>query len=98
MKEIEDWRGQIDEIDAELLRLLSRRARLAAHIAACKRAAGLPLRSPDREAQIVSRICGSNAGPLDRRAIKRLFRQIISESRRAADRARESARKTDLLK
>ncbi|HEV2386937.1 MAG TPA: chorismate mutase [Candidatus Acidoferrales bacterium] len=91
MKEIEDWRRQIDAIDAKLLRLLARRARVAAEIAACKKVAGLALRSTDRERQIVARACGANADPLDRPAIERLFRRIILESRRAAARSRTPA-------
>ena len=49
---IEDWRAQIDEIDNELLRLLNRRARLAARIGGMKLRAGLPLYDPDREREV----------------------------------------------
>ncbi len=83
MSTIEDLRGQIDKIDCELLRLVSRRAQVAAEIAACKKRAGLPSYSPDREREVLSRACRANAGPLDNPAVKRLFRAIIREVRGA---------------
>ncbi len=83
MSTIEDLRGQIDEIDGELLRLVSRRAQIAIDIAAWKRRAGLPSYSPDREREVVSRACRANAGPLDNPAVERLFRAIIREMRNA---------------
>lgn len=79
---IEDLRVEIDAIDDELLRLLNRRAQLAIEVGALKLAAGLPLYDPDREQRIVSRLCQTNTGPLDRRAITKLFQRIIQEARR----------------
>ena len=81
MSAIEDLRGQIDEIDGELLRLVSRRAQIATQIAAWKRRAGLPGYSPDGEREVLSRACRANAGPLDNPAVIRLFRAIIREMR-----------------
>jgi chorismate mutase len=85
---IEDWRAQIDEVDNELLRLLNRRARLAARIGGMKSSAGLPLYDPGREQEILSRACRANAGPLDERAVARIFRRIMTETR--AVQAREN--------
>ena len=79
---IEDWRAQIDEVDGELLRLLNRRARLAAQIGALKRHAGLSLYDAGRERDVIARACRDNRGPLDERAVVELFRHIIRESRR----------------
>jgi chorismate mutase / prephenate dehydratase len=79
---IEHWRKEIDEIDAELLRLLNMRARLAMKVGALKKAADLPFCDPDRERSVLQRLQGLNNGPLDPRAIDRLFRRIICESRR----------------
>ena len=80
---IEDWRAEIDEVDSELLRLLNRRARLAAKVGRLKRAAGLPLMDPDRETRVLRKLQQANTGPLDQRAVAKVFRRIIRESRRA---------------
>jgi chorismate mutase len=79
---IEYWRTEIDEIDRELLRLLNRRARLAMKVGTLKRAAGLPYCDPERERAVLGRLQQANTGPLDQRAIHKLFRRIIGESRR----------------
>ena len=79
---IEDWRAQIDELDGELLRLLNKRAGLAAQIGALKRHAGLPLYDAARERDVLTRACRDNRGPLDESAVERIFRHVIRESRR----------------
>jgi chorismate mutase len=80
--DIEHWRREIDEIDAELLRLLNMRARLALKVGALKQAAHLPFCDPDRERLVLERLREINAGPLDERAVDKVFRRIIRESRR----------------
>ena len=93
---IEDWRAQIDEIDNQLLRLLNRRARLAARIGGMKLRAGVPFYDAGREQEIIERACNANAGPLDERAVAKIFRRIMRESRgvqtREAERMLEDAR------
>jgi chorismate mutase len=79
---IEHWRNEIDEIDAELLRLLNMRARLALKVGALKKQAQLPLCDPVRERSVLLRLSELNQGPLDDRAINKIFRRIIRESRR----------------
>ena len=80
--DIDHWRKEIDDIDAELLRLLNMRARLAMKVGALKQAAHLPYCDPDRERTVLQRLQEINAGPLDQRAVGKLFRRIICESRR----------------
>jgi len=79
---IEHWRKEIDDIDAELLRLLNVRARLALKVGALKQAADLPFCDPDRERTVLQRLREINNGPLDERAVGKVFRRIICESRR----------------
>lgn len=78
---IDYWRSEIDEIDRELLRLLNRRARLAMKVGSLKRAAGLPCCDPERERAVLGDLERANAGPLYGRAITKIFRRIIRESR-----------------
>jgi chorismate mutase-like protein len=80
--DIEHWRREIDDIDAELLRLLNMRARLALKVGALKQAAHLPFCDPDRERIVLQRLQDLNDGPLDGRAVGKVFRRIICESRR----------------
>lgn len=77
---IEDWRAEIDAIDNELLRLINQRARLAMKVGSLKKSAGLPLSDPDRERSVVARACRANVGPLDDKAVAKIFRRIIRES------------------
>ena len=79
---IEHWRKEIDDIDAELLRLLNMRARLALKVGALKQAAELPCCDPERERNVLQRLKEINSGPLDERAVGKVFRRIIVESRR----------------
>jgi chorismate mutase domain of proteobacterial P-protein, clade 2 len=80
--DIEHWRKEIDEVDLELLRLLNVRARLALKVGALKKAAALPIVDPDRERLVLQRLQELNNGPLDQRAVAKLFRRIIRESKR----------------
>jgi chorismate mutase len=88
---IEDWRAEIDLVDAELLRLLNARAALAIRVGETKRGAGLSVADGAREREVVERARRANAGPLDSAAVARLFRRIIQESRRAEAAALEES-------
>jgi chorismate mutase len=79
---IDDWRTEIDSIDNELLRLINRRAKLAVSVGMFKQQAGLPLCDRDREREVLARAQRINHGPLDDRAVAKIFRRIIYESRR----------------
>ncbi|MBV8855868.1 MAG: chorismate mutase [Acidobacteria bacterium] len=93
---IEDWRVEIDKIDAELLRLLNARAEIAVRVGESKRVAGLSVLNRGREREVVERARRGNRGPLDGDAVERLFRAVIRESRRLqtqlAAEAQEAAR------
>ena len=80
--DIDHWRKEIDQIDAELLQLLNMRARLAMKVGALKQAAHLPFCDPERERTVLQRLQELNSGPLDERAVVKVFRRIIRESRR----------------
>jgi len=89
--DIEHWRSEIDEIDKELLRLLNMRARLAVKVGVLKKAAQLPYCDPERERYVLGRLQDLNDGPLDNRAVDKLFRRIIRESRRVECRTVENS-------
>lgn len=77
-------RREVDRVDDDLVRLLNRRAALALEIGRLKRAAGIALYDPAREAEVVQRVKADTrrlGGPLDEHAIARLFERIIDEAR-----------------
>ena len=79
---LEDWRREIDEIDKRLVLFLNERARLAAKLVATKAAAGSPIYDSERENSVLEHVCGLNAGPFADDALKKIFRRIITETRR----------------
>jgi chorismate mutase len=79
---IERWRKEIDSIDEQLIRLLNERSKCAIELGRIKREIGLPIYSPDRESEVIAHVENINPGPLDSRAVRRLFERIIDESRR----------------
>ena len=81
-KSLDDWRSQIDALDAELLRLLTQRAAIACEIASIKVASGLPAYDGNRERQVIARVVEKNTGPLDQQSVTDIFSGIIRETRR----------------
>jgi chorismate mutase len=79
---IDELRQQIDDIDQQLVQLLSARAACALEIGHEKKLLGLEVYQPSREAEVVRHVQGINKGPLDNEAMKRLFERIIDEARR----------------
>ena len=77
---LEGLRAQIDEIDADLLKLLNRRARCAAKIAEAKqgKAPDESLYCPERETQVLQNLVEGNSGPLGSQELKNIFREIMS--------------------
>jgi chorismate mutase len=63
------------------VRLLNARAACALEIGRVKRAMGIAVYQPQREAEVLRHVEGLNTGPLDAHAIKRLFERIIDEAR-----------------
>jgi chorismate mutase-like protein len=84
---IEEFRMRIDQVDDQLLKLLSVRAQLAIEIGRTKRESGVELYDPVREQEVVSRVLENNPGVLDAEALARLFREIVTESRKAEEHA-----------
>ncbi len=80
--DLEEWRKRIDGIDDQLMRLLNSRSACAVEVGRIKRAHGLPIYAPEREAWILDRVMRDSPGPLEPLAVRRVFERIIDESRR----------------
>jgi chorismate mutase-like protein len=78
--ELQALREQIDQVDLELLHLLSARATVVLQIQRAKRELGLPSYSAERESDIVRRLRSANKGPLPDDAIEDIFRRILQHS------------------
>jgi chorismate mutase/prephenate dehydratase len=78
---LQQLRGQIDKIDAQLIELFNTRARVAQEIGRHKADAGDDVFAPGRESEVLDRIVALNKGPLDERAIRAIFREVMSGSR-----------------
>jgi chorismate mutase/prephenate dehydratase len=78
---LNEWRNEIDQIDAEIVNLINRRARVAQKIGILKAKAGLPIVDLEREEAILRSACASNKGVLENDSIMRIFKRIIQESR-----------------
>ncbi|MES2128084.1 MAG: prephenate dehydratase [Pseudomonadota bacterium] len=74
-------REQIDSIDAQILDLLNRRARLAQEVGHVKAETRAPVFRPEREAQVLRGVAERNPGPLAGREVQTIFREIMSACR-----------------
>lgn len=81
MADIEGLRSRINELDEKLVELVNERVKMAVQIARLKEAGGLPIYAPDREASILRRLVELNQGPFPEKAIRSIWRQIISSTR-----------------
>jgi len=91
-KTLDHWRGQIDALDAELLRLINQRATIACEIASIKVASGLQAYDGNRERQVLARVVEKNTGPLDDQSVRDIFVGIIRETRRLGTQRMEEQR------
>jgi prephenate dehydratase/chorismate mutase len=77
---VKDPRSEIDEIDAELLKLLNRRADIALRVGAAKSSVDGSLCDTNREREVLSRLTRENNGPFSEQSIENIFQRIIDES------------------
>ena len=78
---LDDYRTRIDEIDVQILKLLSERAQCAQNIGAIKRNESTPFYVPEREKAVFDKLARLNEGPLDSNAIRHIYREIMSAIR-----------------
>jgi len=85
-------RSHIDLIDREIVRLLARRLEMSLEIGKVKALRGLPVRSPDREEELLTVIM-EEAGLQGIRPehVREVFELVLAESRRT----QEGMRKAD---
>jgi chorismate mutase / prephenate dehydratase len=77
-------RGDIDALNAQLLRLLEARGRLVESIAVFKGRHGIPIHDPDREDGMLAAVLDRATGPFSREQVARVFRCNFAVSRELA--------------
>ena len=79
--DIADWRVKIDELDRQLVALISERARCAVEIGKLKQNSSLPVYEPDRERIIFDNIARQNKGPLSQVQLRQIYERLVDVMR-----------------
>lgn len=79
--DIADWRVKIDEIDRQIVALISERATAAKEIGKLKRSTSLPVYEPNRERVIFENVHAANQGPLPDIELTHIYERIIDVMR-----------------
>ena len=86
LAELVQCRAEIEEIDRRLIALLAERVTLGRKTATIKRAAGLPILDPQREAEVIRRaVTTAREQNLPVEAVRELFWHVVGLSRRAQE-------------
>jgi chorismate mutase len=79
--DISDWRRKIDEIDEQIVQLISKRAEAAKAIGELKRESQLPVYEPGREQAVFDHVRAANPGPLPDSEMLHVYERIIDVMR-----------------
>jgi monofunctional chorismate mutase len=81
-KEIEELRGEIDEIDKKIVRLLCRRFEVVGRIARAKRALGVAVEDAERERDVLENCIRAAGDALDEDFIEKFTALVLEQSKR----------------
>jgi chorismate mutase len=90
-EDLKPWRDRIDDIDRSILRLLNEREAYADVIGHIKSQLNIRAFAPHREAEVLENVVSLNEGPFSDNAIRRIFEQIIEETRSLEQRKYEGS-------
>jgi chorismate mutase len=79
--EIADWRSKIDELDEQIVKLLSERAAAAVAIGELKSKSGAPIYEPGREQAVFENVRKANKGPLSPAQIQDIYERLMDVMR-----------------
>lgn len=80
--DLEKLRLGIDAVDQQILKLLHERVDLVLKVGEYKRQNGRDVYDPEREREVLQRLCSRAEPPLDPDTIRRIFERLIDECRR----------------
>ena len=88
LAELAAARAEIEQIDRTIIALVADRVAIGRRTAALKRAAGLPILDPQREAEVIRRAVGAaREHDLPIEAVREMFWHVVGLSRRAQEQA-----------
>jgi chorismate mutase len=79
--DIAEWRKKIDELDLQIVELISARAKAAQEIGKLKRSTSLPVYEPNRERIIFENVRAANKGPLPDIELIHIYERIVDVMR-----------------
>ncbi len=79
--DIADWRKQIDELDEQLVQLISKRAHAARAIGELKRGVQIPIYEPRREQDVFEHVKRVNPGPLADAELLLIYERLMDVMR-----------------
>ena len=79
--DIADWRKQIDELDEQLVALISKRAQAARAIGELKRGEQMPIYEPRREQDVFEHVQRINPGPLGDAELLLIYERLMDVMR-----------------
>ncbi len=77
-EDLEALRGKIDGLDRQIIGLLNERVKLAREVGRVKAETGSEIYVPSREEEVIQKLAAVSEGPLDEKAVRAIYRQIIS--------------------
>lgn len=89
MNQISQLRDELDQINDQLLQLLSRRAEIVQQVGELKNESNIPLYDPEREQSMYAKIVEKNSGPFSDEVIEHLFKEIAKASLNLLEKQRD---------
>ena len=86
LAELAQCRSEIEAIDRRIVGLIAERVAIGRKTAMLKRAAGLPILDPQREAEVIRRaVMSAREHDLPPEAVREMFWRVVGLSRRAQE-------------
>lgn len=79
--DIAEWRIRIDQLDEQIVGLLSERAAAAVAIGQIKRGSGAPIYEPGREEAVFEHVRAINPGPLTTPQLQDIYDRVMDVMR-----------------
>ncbi len=81
MRDLNEWRRDIDALDRELVELLNRRAKCVLQLAPLKRENNISVLDPEREKAVHDNLRHANQGPLPDESVREIFEAVMAAMR-----------------
>lgn len=78
--DLKSLRQAIDSIDAKIVALLNKRAKIILNVGTLKRKSKKSIYAPEREKDVYDKLVAANKGPMPNDSLKAIFREVMSGS------------------